>query len=546
MRNGEGRKSLKGKQVFSGRVIFDHIPKTAGTAIHDWLTRTLGVGCVSPQLNGLHRDLIRDYGGEYSVILAHIGFHTAGLDPRYQYVSCIREPIDRAISWLFFALKNNGPEDLPAGVHAKVAGYLAHGSQDTADPVLYPYISNCCVNHFSSIVSSEPRSDEKKLADALLAIEQYDVWGLYEEMPLFLADFVAKFKLPTDEGICRINVTKSRPVVRECSPLLLNDLKKLNALDLEFYRILRERLQRKRGKKSLRSIFFRPKLSPWTPYNPEKYRSFSAPEFTLISDGLNGSQSLTEGQTVVFFAEFSLSRPVAELNIGISILDENGRLAFGTNTTLLGQPLLHMERGTYRVQYSLVTNLPQGCYTLGFACLEHLPEGDRELAWYDNCATFRISTLRPVPGIGYVSLPTKIHCRSIGSEAFELVEDGAGELFCESVPESLTTDKLFELTVSLVNSSGQVWMSSKCHPVNLSYHWMDLLGNTVVFDGKRTSVPHVSPGEAVFAHMSILTPKVPGNYRLVLVPVQENSCWFDEIGFKPGLMEVVITSCVPS
>ncbi|WP_441459338.1 hypothetical protein [Burkholderia thailandensis] len=101
------------RRVFGGRVIFDHLPKTAGQAVNAWLGNALGAGCVTPNLIGRHRDLIRRYGGEYSVISAHIDFRGSSLDPRYQYLTCFREPIDRAISWLFFLMNNHDAEQLP-------------------------------------------------------------------------------------------------------------------------------------------------------------------------------------------------------------------------------------------------------------------------------------------------------------------------------------------------------------------------------------------------------------------------------------------------
>ena len=87
--------------VFAGRVIFDHLPKTAGQAINSWLTKELGGGCVTTNLNGQHEDLIRLYGGEYSIISGHVYFQGNGLDPRYHYMTSLREPLDRVVSWLF-------------------------------------------------------------------------------------------------------------------------------------------------------------------------------------------------------------------------------------------------------------------------------------------------------------------------------------------------------------------------------------------------------------------------------------------------------------
>ena len=95
------------RRVFPGRIIFDHLPKTAGMSINSWLIDSLGDGCVIPNLIGMHSDLIVSYGGLYSIISGHIHFSAReGLDPRYQYITCIREPIDRVVSWLYFVSNN--------------------------------------------------------------------------------------------------------------------------------------------------------------------------------------------------------------------------------------------------------------------------------------------------------------------------------------------------------------------------------------------------------------------------------------------------------
>src|SRR6266404_4061207 len=101
---------------FPGRVIIDHRPKTGGQALAAWLNAKLGSGCVSPNLVGSSYELIKTYGGLYSIISGHVNFIGRGvLDPRYQYITCIRHPVDRALSWLYFVLND-----------AKIDRYSSH------------------------------------------------------------------------------------------------------------------------------------------------------------------------------------------------------------------------------------------------------------------------------------------------------------------------------------------------------------------------------------------------------------------------------------
>jgi hypothetical protein len=100
---------------FNGRVIFDHLAedRRRGDQIvaHEFAGK-LGTRCVSPHLNGEHRALICRYGGIYSVIAAHAAFRGDGLD----HFTCFREPIDWALSLLFFTIGSFRREPARSGL----------------------------------------------------------------------------------------------------------------------------------------------------------------------------------------------------------------------------------------------------------------------------------------------------------------------------------------------------------------------------------------------------------------------------------------------
>jgi hypothetical protein len=65
--------------------------------------------------------------------------------------------------------------------------------------------------------------------------------------------------------------------------------------------------------------------------------------------------------------------------------------------------------------------------------------------------------------------------------------------------------------------------------VNLSYHWLDETGRTVLKDGLRTEIPlPVPPGGRVSAQQKVIPPAAPGRYLLELDPVFETVAWFSE------------------
>ena len=88
--------------------------------------------------------------------------------------------------------------------------------------------------------------------------------------------------------------------------------------------------------------------------------------------------------------------------------------------------------------------------------------------------------------------------------------------------------------VRLVNAGSAPWRSRGREGVQLAYHWLDPLGNPIVWDGNRTAFPAVvRPGEGVELEPSVLAPRPPGAYRLAFDLVDEFRFWFQELGSSP-------------
>jgi hypothetical protein len=69
--------------------------------------------------------------------------------------------------------------------------------------------------------------------------------------------------------------------------------------------------------------------------------------------------------------------------------------------------------------------------------------------------------------------------------------------------------------------------------VRLSYHWLDERGNPLIWDGVRTRVPALGPGERAVVEAPVRAPIPPGRYRLSLDLVAELRAWFAELGGEP-------------
>jgi len=78
--------------------------------------------------------------------------------------------------------------------------------------------------------------------------------------------------------------------------------------------------------------------------------------------------------------------------------------------------------------------------------------------------------------------------------------------------------------------------------IRLGYHWLDERGNPLVWDGERTEIPHLAPGERGTVEARVRAPIPPGRYRLSLDLVAELRAWFSELGGNPLETQVDVVS----
>lgn len=99
----------------------------------------------------------------------------------------------------------------------------------------------------------------------------------------------------------------------------------------------------------------------------------------------------------------------------------------------------------------------------------------------------------------------------------------------------------------LENAGSAPWRSRRKEGVQVSYHWLDPLGNAIVWDGPRTPLPHVvEPGGAVELEVPLVAPRPPGEYRLAFDLVEEYRFWFAELGSAPLDVSVHVEPRIPA
>ena len=80
--------------------------------------------------------------------------------------------------------------------------------------------------------------------------------------------------------------------------------------------------------------------------------------------------------------------------------------------------------------------------------------------------------------------------------------------------------------VELANAGTVGWGDQ----IRLAYHWLDDRDNPIVWDGTRTAVPQLAPGESATVEAKVRGPMPPGRYRLAFDMVAERRAWFSELG----------------
>lgn len=103
-----------------------------------------------------------------------------------------------------------------------------------------------------------------------------------------------------------------------------------------------------------------------------------------------------------------------------------------------------------------------------------------------------------------------------------------------SLPPLFLNATTYTVTVPVTNTGVAAWPATGPNPVDLSYHWSDLAGNMVVWDGLRNPLPNdVAPGAAATVTALVRTPDRPGAYTLTFDLVREGVAWFGSLGALP-------------
>ena len=119
-------------------------------------------------------------------------------------------------------------------------------------------------------------------------------------------------------------------------------------------------------------------------------------------------------------------------------------------------------------------------------------------------------------------------------------------------PTTIPAGANAQIAVALTNTGNQTWNIDGANPVNLSLHWYDASGTTVLWDGPRTKLDApVEPNASRTITATVTAPPVPGAYLLRFAMVKEGVAWFAPSNPLPitalaGFVAAVTPPALPS
>jgi hypothetical protein len=332
--------SLKGRQT--KRTIFDHVPKTAGTSIKEAMAAAIGERGELVDACCPHHIAVAS-AGPRCFLAAHFWFYAGeALATDWYYSTLLREPLDRFFSQYFFHRQlreqvSQGTMIDPvviAAAHQEIDIYLQNNLPD----VKRSY-TNYQAYHFASRVCDKPDElDDGQLLDAAIAsLEEYDLVGVHTDSQGFVDLYCRDLNLPR-HALPQLNVTRHRKNTHDFSTTVIEKLRACNAVDDALYGWAKARFEQHRDKR-----IFMPTSRRQDAAKTEDV-SFGSRDIEILARtflGKNGGGSpVAQNDTVE--VRFSCRAKVTErdLIVGIIIRDSQGNGVCGTNSRILGQPIV--------------------------------------------------------------------------------------------------------------------------------------------------------------------------------------------------------------
>ena len=328
----------------AGRLVFDHIPKTAGNTIVAALAEAFAVP--ASLLSMPHYRL--PFGEE--LLAGHLWYFPGEeLRDDYLYASAVRHPVDRSLSQFFFhrlvAATPDAPADpqLDACRGRSLDDLLRHGTEGELQ-----FLSNVQVRHFARRIVDRPEDldDDDLFEAAVQSAAEYDVIGTTEDLSSFVAACCDLAERPRPGALPRLNVGERE----EVSSFARANLAHLNGADIRLWEWARQ--PRPPGRSRRGSS------------RPSGTADFGTREIEVTDVHVHDRRNRLGRRSGGIAVEVSLlaRRTIDDLAIGVELRSDD--LDFGANTRLLGRRISIDRPGRYRATFEWPGPVGAGRYTI--------------------------------------------------------------------------------------------------------------------------------------------------------------------------------------
>ena len=565
------------------KFLFDHIYKAAGSSVGQLFIDRMGVANVTPGLVEPLGNALARYA-DRALVTGHFSLRPGERLPRDRYtLTLLRDPVDRLVSHYYFA--RNHVEVRGANPASDAAKRLSLEDYVVCDvPEVRALMSNDQTLHFMPMKWDGTRtlSADEQLAAAKAALDEYDLVGTFDEFDDFVEVLCCDAGWPPVAEIPRANATRGRLRVDEIPRSVRARLEALNALDLELCAHARALFRSKRratlrafatagaenGEGASAAARFADPLDDLVADSEVPPLEFGNRRIEIVGVAVTGqvsrSYQVSAGEIVSLQLTIRAHQPTADLVAGFRIVDDAGRIVYGTNSRAQGRLIDVRAPGDYVVEFRLRCDVGYGDYAISASVHAAGAGANQVYHWRDQAAWLGVianvgdhwegamkmypqvscAPLQPFAGHQPPALVAAPGWQSVQHLAFHAPELTVFSAVVEPKGEvpTLAAGEVVALEVQLTNAGQQTWPAAGLQRVCFSYRWLDRNDAIVVYDGERTPlVGNVAPGETVRLWAVVKAPHEAGDFVLSLTLLQEYVAWFDERGSAPARLRVRVT-----
>jgi hypothetical protein len=396
-------------------VFFDHIPKTAGTSIT--LALSIALDETVEQRNEAHHVAIKNSQGR-KVMAGHFWFAPGEfLAPSWYYATILRDPIDRFVSQYYFHRISSEEQPWIANMDKAVGAASRLSIEEYLqldDPTIKESYSNYQARHFASrkCLDVTELSDDDLFDAAIASLEEYDLIGIFDDLPGFLDVLCTDNAIPPPKlGVH--NKTDKRAQNHELPPGVIAKLHAHNQVDLrlvawakEHFSIRRHDFEKDKKpaatSRTLTSIRRAPSES--INFGNHKVRILSVQCRTENGDPMH----MHAGQRVDIVIEGLSHINESQLTTGIAICRDGESVLYGINTAMTNQQLAVSTGERFTICFSISADLAPGTYHVTAAFHQGASHERINYEWRDKAATFQIVGFGQQTFVGRFDLRARI------------------------------------------------------------------------------------------------------------------------------------------